>query len=689
MSKYILAQFRFRNGYASSLPITEGNGYLRQGTINAMVTGAGLIVPFKGLGAQLGLVGSKQSFMTDNYYAGLGSGSQTGQGSMFQAINLMFFCGEGAVAVKGIQISDGVDPLQASTNLSYLKRVDGEFTEGTLGTNQFQVGHPRPDSPSIYLKTPPSSGKSPMSAAISVVVWRADSNTGQTSLPSVPSTVLELANGSCIVQFGLPDANGQDVWGIGVPLLGLRDLGNFYQLPIDIGGEVLESTLSYTRAIDKATINLGDTVLTIHGTTPVDKQFTTADIGRRVSIGVGGADLDSWIVSITDAFTAVVHDAALNTVGDVPLTITHAIDGITRAVEISWADTDLFGQELAPYLAFEPPDCLFAGVLRDTFYVEDLEGTILYSVPNSLSFPRSQRIFTEDRATCWISTGNGYHWRIAPQSVGRLYYIGGLQPIQLDILSNNIGCQFVQNACVGYGGNLMLWSGRPTLIGIDGSMNSTFYLIVEQDFDGWEDQTEDEPVVTAYDPIGQYEVWVKGRTAIPRHAPTGNWSSPCDLTPWLESEESIIVGRVVIHERLHLVEKTVSGDLLLKEWNANLGSVMTLQSYYEDTQRALATISQIDTIVQAADRQTSFKMTVIKDFVKEIEMETVDIPSNPHHQVLTSFRPNIRGGQVLGVKVEVSGGGGAPADGRAAVDYITFYGEISETFAQVGTAQQV
>jgi hypothetical protein len=653
-----------------------------------MITGAGLIRPFKGLGEQLAKNGSKQSFLTDNSYAGLGSGSAVGQGSIYQAIDLLFFCGVGQVRVQGNDVPDGAGDLQAGTTLSYLKRVAGEFTDGTLGTNHFQVGHPRPDAPVVTAKSPPSAGKYVMNAAVAVVVWRVDSNTGQTSLPSIPSQVVSLSSSSAIVQFGAADSNGQDYWGIGVPLLGLRDLGNFYALPIDIGGEVAESDLAYTRAITQASITNADNTLTLNGATPVADRFTTSDIGRRVAIT---GKLDSYIVSITDEFTAETADAATATATDEALTVTHAVDGILRAWEISWADTDLFGQELAPYLAFEPPDCIFAGVMRDTFYVEDLEGTVFYSVPNSLSFPRSQRIFTEDRATAWVTTGNGYHWRIAPQSVGKLYYIGGLRPLQLDILTNTVGCKFVQNACIGYAGRLMVWSGRPTIVGDDGSLNSTFYLVVESEFDDWEQQTIDTPVVPAYDPIGQYELWIYQRTVMAIHAPTGNWSSPIDLTPWLESEDSLIVGQVIIEERLYLVELTDDGEMLLKAWDYGDGSVMVLQSYHEDTQRALCTISQIDSVVQSGSAETSFQLTIIKDFVKEKDLDAVRCQPSPHNQVLDSMRPNIRGGQILGLRVTVSGAGGGttPANGRAAVDYVTLYGEISETFAQIGTTAQI
>jgi len=685
MSKYILAQFRFRMGYASSLPITEGNGYMRQGSVNAMVTGSGLIQPFKGLGAALSATGCKQSFLTDDSYAGLGDGSHYGQGSIFQAINLLFYCGAGAVTVRGIPIPDGANQLQAATNLSYLKRIGDYFTDGEFGVNSFQVGHPRPEAPEVYPKSPPSSVKTPMNAAVSVVIWRADSNTGQTSLPSIPSAVVSLSASSAIVKFPAADSNGQDVWGIGVPLLGLRDLGNFYALPIDIGGEVTEAVLSYSRTVEGASIADGTNQVSVTESDP-DKQFTSADIGRQIVFGT----YTSYITEVIDGTNVNCYDtnsSGSTITGDA--VVTHAIDGITRSVEISWADTDLFGQTLAPYDAFQPPDCLFAGVLRDTFYVEDLYGTIFYSVPNSLSFPRTQRIFTEDRAVCWITTGNGYHWRVAKQSVGRLTYIGGLLPLQLELLATNIGVMYHQNACVGYGGRLVLWCGRPTMVGVDGSINQTFYLQAERDFENWDAQTEDTPVVTAYDPEGLYEVYVYGRTAMAVHAPTGNWCSPIDLTPWLDSDGSVIVGRVIIDQKLYLIEKTTANTLLVKRWNGGQGSVMTLQSYYEDTQRSIATVSQIEAVVQAGNRQTSFQMDVIKDFreLNPISLAAIDIPMTPHNQVLDCQRPNVRGAQVLGVRINISGGGDAPADGHATVDYITFYGEISETFAQLGTAR--
>lgn len=679
MSKYIVARFRFRNGYASSLPITEGNGYLRQGSLNAMVSGSGLISPFKGLGADLGVDGSDLYFLTDNSYAGLGEADLPGFGSVFQAIDLLFFIGSGPLTVRGVRIQDvGPVDVDADSNLSYLTRNGSVFDDGTSDVHYFQVGHARPSAPSVFSKSPPSAGKNPMSAAVSVVIWRGDSMTGQPSLPSEPSTVVELTSGSLIVQFPAADDNGQDVWGIGVPLLGLRDLGNFYQLPVDIGGEVLESTLSYTRTVTGCSISSAGTTVTTTDPDTAD-QFTSEDIGRRIAFG----GFDSYITQINSATSVEVADTAgANYSADA--TVTHAVDGILRAVEISWADTDLFGQPLAPYEAFTPPDGFFAGVMRDVFYIEDTFGTIFYSIPNYLSFPRSRRIFTEERAVCWITTGNGYHWRISNQTVSKLYYVGGLQPLMLDVKSSSVGCQYPQNAAVGYAGRLMLWAGRPTLVDSEGNLNSTFYLSVERDFDGWEDQTSEERVITGYDPIGQYEVWIKGNTAMAMHAPTGRWCSPIALSAVL-ALDSKVLSTVIINERLHLVIELPSKQIEIREWNAGSGSVMTLQSYHEDPERSLATITEVETVVQAGDTVTTYTPTVIKDFVTEVPLTGVSAAVSPADQVLDRWKPNIRGCQTVGVKFVVTGPAAGPASGRAAVDYITLYGEISQVSAQRGT----
>lgn len=668
MPRQEVVKFRFSSGYASDLSITGASDYMRQGSQNALVTGAGLVVPFKGLTKiEPELIGSRQNFLTDDSFAGLGDYDTQGQGSIFRAIDLLFFMGEGELSVKGIAIEDGSNNrISAGTNLQYLKRDSGEFDNGDAD-HLFEVGHARPSAPLVYSKNPIGPNQKPMNATVAVAIWRADSMTGQPSLPS-EATTITLTNSSVIVTFPLPDTNGQDVWGIGGTLLGVQ-IGNIYQIPTERGGEVLESTLSYTRTVT-ATVTNGDATVVLDPGTPSADRFSSSDVGRRI---VRGADLDSWITSVTDAFTAECFDQATGS-STGSATITHAVDGYERAVEISWSDDDLLANAtFAPYHAFPPMDGRFAGVILDTFFIEDLEGTIFYSIPNFLSFPRAKRrIFTEDKATVYVDTGRGYQWRIAPQTISQLYYVPGDVPIRLDIKTKNIGCKYPSNACLGYDGRLLVWGGRPLLVGNDGSFNSTLHSMVETEFDGWEDQTEDEPVVVGFDGIGQYELWCKGNKIMAMHAPTGRWCAPLYIDEWTDGT---IVGTVIVDEKLRLVVREGT-ELNHYEWNTGSGSTLIVESYHRQLP-GMTTISTVDSVVRRGSTDLEFTYEVIKDFKDEIVIGTDPVlASDTEHQCATSFRPNIRGAGILGVRVTVPN-----ADARCAVDYIDVYGEWNQSWS--------
>lgn len=669
MPRMELCKFTFQGGYASDLSITASGGYIRQGSRNFLVTGAGLIVPFKGLTAVVGPECSRQHFLTDDGYAGLGDVDTVGFGSVFKCIDQLFFIGGGPLAVNGLYILDPPDQVLASTQFQFLTRDSGVFDRGDAGFI-FDVGHPRPSAPSLYAKTPVSADQKPMNAVVAMVIWRADSNTGQPSLPSESVTVT-ITNGSVIVQFPAADSNGQDIWGVAGTLLGIQ-LGNLYQIPTSRGGEVLESTLAYTRTVTGTATNTDET-LTLDAGTSLANQFTSADIGRRVA---RGADLDSWIVSVTDGFNAECNDAATGTsTGNV--VITHAVDGYERAIEISWSDDDLLATAtLAPFHAFEPPDGRFAGFILDTFFIEDTEGTIFYSLPNYLSFPRlSRKIFTEDRATVYIDTGRGYQWRIAPQSISQLSYFPGEAPIQLSIKAKNIGCQYPTNACLGYGGRLMVWDGRPTIVDNDGSFNSNFHHIVESEFDGWEDQTADEPVVLAYDNLGKYELWCKGSKIMAIHAIAGAWCAPIDITDFIDDDDAVILGSVIVEEKLRLVIK-VDGVLKQYKWNDGDGSDTTLMTYFRQLPAETA-VTEIQSVVKAGLTELTMVYTIIADFDREILVGEDVVPEDTtSNQCATSFRPNVRGVSMLGIKVTCEG-----ADGRSAMDFIDCFGEWNEAFS--------
>lgn len=669
MPRQILCKFRFREGYASALSPTDPSDHMRPGTVNYLITGGGTIVPFKGFTENVAAgVPGRLYFLTDDGYASLGDDGEAGKGSVFQGIDLLFFVGAGTLRVNGQELTeqDGVTLVSASTQLQYLVRQAGQFTNGD-DSHRFDVGHGRPSKPTVIAKSNPSPGQKPMNAVVGVAVWRVDSNTGQFSLLS-EAVQVTVTNGSVIVQFDLPDNNGQDYWGIGGTRLGVQ-IGNVYELPADIG-EIAESTLSYTRAIAQASSTVGTKVLTLNPATPADKRFTSADIGRRAEIA---GKVDSWITDLTDEFTANLNDNASGTAADEALTITHAVDGYTRAVEVSWSDDDLMSTaELAPVDALPPPDGLFGGQQLDVFWVEDLNGTVYYSLPNTLSFSRKRRkIFTEDKAVAYIKSGGGYDWRIAKQSISRLGYVGGDTPLQLDIMTKSAGCLYPQNACLGEGGRLLAWTGRPTLV-TPGGMDSTFYLRVEPDFDGWEDQTESEPVVPAFDPVGHYELWCKGEKVMAMHGPTGRWCSPILLSAF--GITGTIVGQVIIDGRLNLVVDEGATYKLYK-WNQGAGSATTLRTYHRELP-ANTTATEVAPVLIPGSGTCRMSFKVIKDFTVEKALAADSVPAGAQGHVGQSYRPNVRGSDTMAIEVTCPA-----ATGKAGVDYINVFGEWNEAYS--------
>lgn len=638
-----------------------------------MVSGSGLIKAFKGLTKVEDIAGGRANFLTDDGYASLGDKNTPGFGVIFKCIDLLFFMGGGPLIVNGVPVLDGSgDPVLASSQFQYLVRDGGLFNNGD-DTHRFDVGHAQPSAPNVYAKSPPSPSQKPMNAVVSIDIWRADSITGQPSRPS-ESVLLTLSNASAIVQFPNADANAQDVWGVGGTLQGVQ-IGNLYEIPTSRGGEVLESVLTYTRTVT-ATCTDTLTTLTLDAGTPAEDRFTSADQGRRVRM----TGLDSWVVTIPDEFNAIVNDpATANTTGD--LVFTQAVDGYERAIEISWSDDDLLAAAtLAPFFAFEPMAGRFAGYILDTFFIEDVFGTIFISLPNELSFPREKRkLYTDDKATVYVDSGWGMMWRIAPQSVSQLYYVpgGGSFPIGLSIKSKNIGCKYPTNASLGYGGRLMMWGGSPMTMSLDGSLDATIHTLVASEFDDWIDQTADQPVVTAYDPVDKYELWCYGNKIMATHAPTGRWCSPIYIDNWVE-EGATIVGQVIVNERLELVVKESTG-LVHYQWNVGTGSDMLIKSFFKEMP-GQATISEVEAVVRSGNRDVDMEYTLVGDFTRRgiVGTDTVKGSTNDgsQYQVSTAFRPDLRGITMLGVEILCTN-----ADGYAAVDFVNCWGEWNEAYA--------
>lgn len=627
-----LSEWQLADGYVSNVNRGEGGDSMAPGSENGMATGAG-VRAFRGPLLLAGKLGSRVLFNTDQSYAGLGTGAVDGFGSVFNIRQLLSYLGSGQVNFNGAALAG----IIASSTLSLLKKFAGAYVAGPT-TGPFQAGEAQPSAPSIYPKSSPSAGKPAMTGAIVVAIHRVSAITGQVSLVSLPSNILVLSGQTPIVQMPLVDANGQTHWGIDVPKIGFAELGVLYELPISLSGEVAEADLAYTRALgassaivrgltgasnatpivitdnahpfvtgDQVVIagvtgNVGAngsfvvTVLTANtyslngsagtgayaaggtvGTAIADAAggaFVPADVGRRVDIGA----FSSWITSITSGTRVRTNDvnatgATITAAG----LVTHAIDGYTRAVEISWSNSALFGQDLAPRKAFPPAAAQFAGVMNDTVWL-DADGIIYIGEPGQVgSFPPKNAVFANEPAVLYLKAGK-VTARWGKTSLGFLYYVGGSPAIEYQTWWDNQGLLLPQNSALGFKGRILAWLGKPTMISETIEADFDYSNAVTPDFRGWaESQTAAQPIVVGYDGVGQYECWCFKKVIRAKHGPTGRWCSKLDLTGKINGNimSAVTVNVQGVGHVLYL--SCANGAALdLYQFDAGTGSVMKI-----------------------------------------------------------------------------------------------------------------
>lgn len=657
IEEYISAQIR-----------GSGGGHMAKGSKNALLTGVGMVRCFRGVTIQEDKKGARILFNCDASFAGLSDIDDPVSGSVSKIRGLLGYVGTGQVQFNGADITGAV----ASSTLSFIKKEAGVYAIGG-DTGPVQAGHAQPSAPTLYAKDTPSANQSKMSGAVAVTAWRVDDITGQPSLKSLPSNVVVLSDQSAIVQFPEVDSNFQNIWGIGVPQLGLADLGVQYELPISLGGEVLESVLAYTRSTGTASIADGTSVVDDSG-----GAFTSADIGRRYSFST----FDSWITAINSSTQVQVNDT--NDTGSTISgsgTITHAVDGILRSIEISWSNGALFRQPLAPDKAFPPPALTHFGAMNDVLFGEGEDGIIYVSEPNFVgSFPPSNAIFTSEPAIHYLKAGAGLHLRFGRHSFGALAYVGGSPALEYQEIWNNQGIMYPANVAIGSNGRLMLWLGRPAIVDSSSTPDITFANKVMPDFEGWENQTEDTPVVPAYDPVGLYEVWCYRKQVNAQYAPTGKWSAPIDLTGKINGN---IVDTITTNipdtdtQRLYLSVLEEDG-IKLYQFDAGTGSVMVVQTADVLSKGYSDTVSEVSAQVRCDNTDESVLIEVIKNYDDNNPIEAYnETPSAAGVSQIVPAWPNIieAGSHALRITITSQGG-------DAGVDWMASRGSTSDCVFQ-------
>ena len=664
--KVQLSEHTFPNGYASSIPRQIMRGFMAYLSENGILSGIGLIRAWRGAQKIATTIakGSRQYFITDGSYAGLGGIATDGRGSAFKVRNLLAFTGTGNLRFAGQDLA-----VSVNATLSYIRKVAGSYVAPA-----YQAGHARPSSQTIYPKTTIGAGHVGMTGSFATVIWRGDSVTGQVSLASLPSNVLVLNNGTFIQTFPLADNNGQDFWGIGGTKLGFGADSNFYAIKTELGGEVLESTLAYQRATPVVSIPNGSDVATA-----ATNDFTTADIGRRIN-ATGGSGFDTWITEIISPTQAKLNQpnntgSNLNEV----FTIRHAVEGILRAVEIHYSTESLIGQPFAPFDAFPPPSNLnFAGLINDTLFIETNDGIILVGVPTYIgSFPPKSALYPPEPAVLYLDGSEGLYWRFGKTSLSVLSYVGGSKPLALQTVWKNHGIKYVQNAAIGYGGRIIAWSGKPVRLGAGRDPEIDFAFRVYRDFDGWDtEQTADMPVVCGYDATNQLEIWAFKRKIMALHAPSGNWCSPCNITPYLTNPADYIVSCVPVDNRLRITTNS-GAELTMFVFDQGAGSKLIVQTPDTDSPLQHDTITEIHTSVRVEANNTPCKIKVITDYNDAAALVSFDgnVSNSPPDQDLR-IRENITNARAHSIRVELD----ADGTGETGVQRVEVFGESSNVY---------
>lgn len=651
--------------YISALIRGLGGNHMAPGSANAMVTGENFTRAFRGVTALAGKIGSRLFFNCDQSYAGLGTATIAGTGSVFNVRQLLCYIGAGQVYFAGLLLAGVV----ASSTLSLVKKSGGIYAAG-VATGPFQAGHAQPSAPTIYAKGVANAGFTTISGGIAVKIWRVSSITGQVSLASLPSNVLILNNQTAIVQFPLVDANGQDVWGIAVPKIGFDDLGVFYQLPISLQGEVAESVLAYTRATGAATI-----VDTTNIVDAAGANLTSADIGRRWTIGA----YDSWIVSINSSTQAVMNDT--NDLGaDVtaPGTITHAVDGITRAIEIGYSNGALQGQGLAPDRAFPPPAGQFAGAINDVLWLES-DGIIFVGDPGQIgSFPPKNALFPNEPAIQYLPGEEGLTLRFGKHSFGVLSYVGGTPALEYQEVWSNLGIAYPQNVALGARGRLMGWFGKPAIV--EGGIEPDYQYAtkVMPDFAGWDEgQTADAPIVLGYDARGEYEVWCWRQKVMAQYVPKSAWCAPIDLTGKVTGN---IVAAITHQKQLYLACSD-GADITIYEFDVGTGSVMVIHTSDERPNGYGATITEVLAQGRVDNTAHSVRIEIVKNFSGAPDVVRDSAPAATGTQDFYVAPPNILGAKQHKAIVTMTSVGGITVGGmpvECGLDFIETKGELHE-----------
>ena len=647
------------------MPKEESGDYLAVGSENVMLTGTRKLQAFKGMLERPDSDGGMVMMNVAEQYASIGQVSDvTAYGNAFNVYASLFYIGKGLVRLAGESLM-----VTASATLSLLIKRAGGYTDPESGP--WQAGLAQPSAPIIRAITPPAGFTGKVNGVVSAVIWRIRSTTGAVSIHSETSNIVAAANQSIAITLPLPDANGQDYWGIGVTRNAEGRVGAHFELT-----EISESE------VDGDTISRTDVVTTAASPTITSAAagFTSDHIGWTVNLtSVSPAfTLSTYVIAVPAPNTLTLAAPVPSTASGVSMALGTAVEGTERTVVIEWRDGDLIGKEFAPYRDYPPPNGLYAGAIEDIVFVDgcyaDAESATSSAVRGSAiapsepgkpeSYSPDSVIFTNDIPTALLR-GDGVYWRLGRNSCYVITYLGGQEkPLSVQIVWEGLGIEYQHQACVGEGGRVYIWPNErgPMRMSGQASLEGDFATDVADDLALC---TIPKKRVIGWDGKFQVMAFCYGTRIWPWFTALQAWGAPAQVAADIEGD---IVSCVTENGILLITDAADN----LYEYNAGNGSVMKVRTGWAMSNGGMDNVA----LIEAAVRSDNVSSVIIDTFADGDETAAVSsmavAPSRTGYQRLPAVWPNVLDCESHAIQITIES---TSETGDCGVESITTYGD--------------
>lgn len=568
MDQRVEARWVLGDGYSSSRPPLPTGDFCQNGSENVLFGFNKRPRAFKGLTALSPTTGGRLLFNFDDTYCALLDNGSTAKGSisMMAAGKALGYIGSGHVYRTGATLS-----VDASTTPQMLLLLSGVYNGGP-----YQFGLSQPDAPDFAIGTygaggqvtgqPPLTGK--LKGTYSVVITKVRSMTGAESLPSITSAVITASAQGQFSRITFPaiGGNGADRWGIYVTQAGFGSIGPqlFYI-------EVLESDVTANRS----------TVATLAATTPMvtltTGAFTANDVGRQIAATGGtGLSYTGYITNVISGTTADVAVAPSAGIGKTAV-ITQAVDGVLRSIPLEWIDADLVGGTLPPIDNDAPQPGWFMFSLQDVTAIVGSYGdqtTGVVGSPGNViqvsrpgfpeAFPADTHLFLpETPVAVQERAADNYAFIWGQNSLCACTYTGGANPLDLQLVWNNLGIAAPHNACIVDGRVYAMTGTGLVRMGADGQPEREWAVDVARDMEGLTPST----FVLAYDANSRHVIVASGSLQWAFNTITEKWSTKLNMATLV----SAVAGNAV-------AAVTLSGSAKISYLNSTTFTIYTWDS---------------------------------------------------------------------------------------------------------------